>query len=81
MTAKEQLHRRVDDLTEDEALEALRMLERQAQEPGDSLAALLDAAPLDDEPPELEDDELREAREQAARGEGISLEQARAELG
>ncbi len=81
MTAKEKLRRRVDELTEDEALEALRMLEHPPQDAGDRLEALIASAPPDDEPEDYDDDELtREARDQAARGETISLEQARREL-
>ncbi len=81
MTAKEQLRRRLDDLTEAEAVEALGVLERQAQGAGDRLDALLDSAPPDDEPEDYDDDELtQEAREQAGRGEVFSHEQVRREL-
>lgn len=81
VTAKEQLRRRVDDLTEAEALEALRVLERQTEASGDRLDALLDSAPADDEPEDYDDDELtQEAREQAARGEVRSHDQVRREL-
>jgi hypothetical protein len=81
VTAKEQLRRRVDDLTEAEALEALRVLERQAEAAGDRLDALLDSALPDDEPEDYDDDEMtQEAREQAARGEVRSHEQVHREL-
>lgn len=57
------------------------MLEDQSRGAGDRLEALIASAPPDDEPEDYDDDELTmEAREQAARGETISLEQARREL-
>ena len=46
MTAKELLRERIEKLTEEEAAQALRLLDREA----DPLTALLDDAPLDDEP-------------------------------
>jgi len=81
VTAKEQLRRRVDDLTEAEALEALRVLERKAEDAGDRLDALLDSAAPEDEPEDYDDDELtQEAREQAAQGEVRSHEQVRRDV-
>jgi hypothetical protein len=77
VTAKEQLRRRIDDLSEAEAIEALRALERQAEDAGDRLDALLDSAP----PEDYDDDALtQEARDQAARGDVNSHQRVRREL-
>ena len=77
MTAKEQLRERVEKLTEDEAAETLRLLDRRS----DALTRLLDDAPLDDEPTSPEEEAaVQEAMEAAARGETITLEELRAEL-
>lgn len=79
MTAKEQLLERVQGFSEDEAAEALRVLDRRARGP---LAELLDNAPLDDEPTTPEEEKgVAEAREQIARGELISHEEIRREFG
>jgi O6-methylguanine-DNA--protein-cysteine methyltransferase len=77
MTAKEQLRERIEELTEDEAAEALRLLDQRT----DALTRLLDDAPLDDEPTTPEEEAaVQEALEAAARGETISLKELRAEL-
>jgi hypothetical protein len=77
MTAKEQLRERVEQLTEDEAAETLRLLDQRS----DHLTRLLDDAPLDDEPTTPEEEAaVQEALEAAARGETITLEELRAEL-
>ena len=77
MTAKEQLRERVEQLTEEEAAETLRLLDQRT----DPLTILLDNAPLDDEPvTEEEEAAVQIAREEIARGETISLEELRAEL-
>lgn len=77
MTAKEQLRERIEQLTEEEAAETLRLLDQRT----DSLTILLDNAPLDDEPvTEEEEAAVQIAREEIARGETISLEELRAEL-
>jgi hypothetical protein len=77
MTAKEQLRERVERLSEDEAAEALRLLDQRT----DAVTRLLDNAPLDDEPvTEEEEAAVQLAREEIARGETISLEELRAEL-
>ena len=77
MTAKEQLRERIEELTEDEAAEALRLLDQRT----DALTRLLDDAPLDDEPTTPEEEAaVQEALEAAARGETISLEELLAEL-
>lgn len=77
MTAKEQLLQRVQTFSEEQAADALRLLDQN----GDSLARLLDNAPEDDEPTSPEEDALaREALEAAARGEVISAEEIRREF-
>jgi hypothetical protein len=77
MTAKEQLLQRVQTFSEEEAAEALRLLDQRA----DSLTRLLDNAPEDDEPTSPEEDALaREALEAVARGEVISAEEIRREF-
>jgi hypothetical protein len=77
MTAKERLRRRIEQLTEDEAAETLRLLDQRR----DPLTVLLDDAPLDHEPvTEEEEAAVQIAREEIARGETISLEEFRAEL-
>ena len=77
MTAKEQLRERVEQLTEDEAAETLRLLDNRA----DPLTRMLDNAPLDDEPTTPEEEAaVQEARDEIARGETITLEQLRAEF-
>lgn len=78
MTAKEKLRERVEALTEEEAAEALRLLDQRAEDP---VLAAFEAAPLDDEPVTPEEEAaVQEAREEIARGETISLEEFRAEL-
>lgn len=79
MTAKEQLHRRVDDLTEAQAFEALRALDERLA--GDHLGALLDSVPPDDEP--VSDEEEAATAEGLAdleRGDTISHAEMRREL-
>lgn len=80
MTAKEQLHRVVEELSEAEAADALSLLVARRARP-DALDQLLADAPLDDEPTTPEEEaSVLEAREQAARGEVFSAEQIRREL-
>jgi hypothetical protein len=77
MTAKEQLLERVRAFSEEQAADALRLLDQRA----DSLSRLLDSAPEDDEPTTPEEEALvQEARDEIARGETISLDELRAEL-
>ncbi len=77
MTAKEKLRQRIETLTEEEAAEALRLLDQRP----DPLTALLDTAPIDDEPVTPEEDEaVAEARAEIARGEVISAEEIRREF-
>lgn len=79
MTAKEQLHNRVEHLSEDEAREALSLLE--ARLGHDPVRSFFDHAPLDDEPVSADEDAaVAEARGEVERGETISLEEARREL-
>lgn len=79
MTAKEQLRHRVDRLSEDEAVEALRLIA--AHLDGDPVLELFHNAPLDDEPVSAEEDAaVAEARAEFERGETVTLEQARREL-
>jgi hypothetical protein len=79
VTAKEQLRNRVECLSEDEAREALSLLE--AGLGRDSVRPFFERAPLDDEPVSAEEDAaVAEARAQVERGETVSLAQARREL-
>jgi hypothetical protein len=77
MTAKEKLRERIETLTEEEAADTLRLLDRRT----DPLSVLLDNAPLDDEPvTEEEEAAVQIAREEIARGETVSLDEIRAEF-
>lgn len=77
MSAKENLRRRVEEFSEEEAEEALRLLDRCP----DSLTAMLESAPLDDEPSSPEEEQgAAEARAEIARGEVISADEIRHEL-
>ena len=81
MTAREQLRRAVDELTEAEAADTLDYLARRRGAGDDPLGELLDRAPVDDEPTSSEEDEgAREAREQIARGEVFPAEQIKREI-
>jgi hypothetical protein len=77
MTAKEQLRQRIEQLTEDEAAETLRLLDQRT----DPLTRALSDAPLDDEPTSPEEEAaVQEVLEAAARGETVPLEEFRTEL-
>ncbi len=77
MTAKEQLRARIEQLTEDEAAETLRLLDQRIE----PVIRLLDDAPPDDEPTTPEEETaVQLAREEIARGETVTLEELRAEL-
>ena len=79
MTAKEQLRNLVDTLSEEEAATTLIVVERRRD---DAMLQALAAAPLDDE--ETTDEEDRSARDAIAeyhRGETISSDQLKRELG
>lgn len=80
MTAKEKLRQTVEQLSEEDAREALRYLDERRRR--DAVIDFLDNAPEgQDEPLSPEEEEgLREARAQAERGETIPLEELRREL-
>ena len=81
MTAKEKLRLTVEELSEAEAADTLDYLATRRPGERDALGELLETAPLDDEPTTAEEEEgLREAREQVARGEVISAEEIRREF-
>jgi hypothetical protein len=66
MTTKERLHKLVDQLSEREADEALRLI---ASRRGGDFASWLDAAPVEDEQiSEDEESAVQEAREEIATG-------------
>ncbi|MGH9030254.1 MAG: hypothetical protein ACRDV4_11655 [Acidimicrobiales bacterium] len=77
MTAKEKLHKRVEELSEEEAAAALLLLDRLP----DPLTTLLESAPLEDEPSSPEEEQgAAEARAEIARGELVSADEIRREL-
>lgn len=67
MTAKERLHNAVEAMSDEEAQVALRTL---AESSGDSVAWMLDHAPLDDEP-ETEDERCAVSEAHADRERGL----------
>jgi hypothetical protein len=77
MTAKEQLRERIEAFSEEEASEALRLLELRS----DPMIVAFRDAPADDEPltPE-EDAAIAEGRADIAAGRTVSLEEAMREL-
>jgi LmbE family N-acetylglucosaminyl deacetylase len=77
MTAKEKLRERIEALSEDEAADALRLLDMRSDP---MLTAFLDA-PEDDEPltPE-EEAAIKQSREEYDRGEAVSLDEIRHEF-
>jgi len=80
MTAKEQLRQTVEQLSEAEAQDALGYIVRRRGN-HDALSNLLERAPLDDEPTTPEEDEgVREAKEQIARGDVLSADEIRREV-
>ena len=81
MTAKEKLRETVEELTETEAAAALDYIASYRNGGNEALGDLLGNAPVDDEPTTPEEEEgLRDAREQIARGEVISAEDIRREF-
>lgn len=77
MTAKQQLRERIEGFSEDEASEALRLLDLRT----DPVIAAFHDAPLDDEPWTPDDESAAaEGRADVAAGHTVSLEQALAEL-
>ncbi len=78
MTAKEKLREQVEAFTEEEASEALRLLELRK----DPVVVAFRDAPVDDEPlTEEEERALAEADRDIAAGRTISLEELKRELG
>jgi hypothetical protein len=78
MTAKEKLRVVVEELSESEAEGALAYIVSRRH---DELGALLDSAPVDDEPTTPEEEAaVQLAREELERGETVSLDEIRAEL-
>lgn len=78
MTAKQQLRERIETLSEEEAAEALRLLDLRR----DPVMKFLDEAPLDDEPTTPgEEAAVAEARAEIERGEVISADEIRREFG
>jgi hypothetical protein len=76
MTAKEKPREVVNDLSEQEAEAALHFIDARRGQSPDALDAILDAAPLDDEPTTLEEDEgLEEPRAEYERGEVSDADQ------
>lgn len=80
VTAKEKLRQTVEELSEAEAQDALGFIVRR-QSKRDALDELLKRAPLDDEcTTSGEDQGVREAKEQIARGEVLSADEIRREI-
>ena len=78
MTTKERLHKLVDELSELEADDALRILIERREDP--VIAAFRDA-PEDDEPLTAEEEAaLERSREEYRRGEGVPLDEIRHEF-
>ena len=79
MTMKERLHQLVDELSEQEAEAALVIVERRRDGP---MLHALASAPIDDELSDPEEDaSAAEALVAYRRGDAISTEQLRGELG
>jgi len=80
MTTRERLHKLVDELSEQEADEALQLINERR---GDDVARWLDALPEEDEEiSEQEESAVQEARDEIAAGAPlISLEEIKRELG
>lgn len=78
MTTKQQLHKLVDELSEQEAEAALVIVERRRDDP---MLHALASAPIDDEPTSPEEDtSAADALASYRRGEAISSEEMRREL-
>ena len=79
MTAKERLRNLVDDLSEQEAADALALIEKRSDDP---MLRALDNAPLDDEPISAEEEAaVEEAREEYRRGEFFEPDDINREFG
>lgn len=80
MTAKDNLHRLVDELPKKDLHSAKRYLEY-LRNMGDPVLSALMEAPEDDEPTTPEENKIaEEAWQEYLRGEGISAEEAKREL-
>ena len=79
MTAKERLRTLVEDLSEEEAAAALTIVERRRADA--MLQALAAAPPDDEESTDEEDATAREALAEYGRGQAISPEQLKRDLG
>jgi hypothetical protein len=80
MTAKEKLRQAIEELSEAEAQDALGFIVRRRGE-RDALGELLANAPVDDEPTTPEEEEgVREAKAQIARGEMCSADEIKREI-
>jgi len=78
VTAKERLRNLVDELSEQEAVDALKLFQDRSGEP---MVRALDNAPIDDEPStEEEDASARKAWEEYKRGESFSADEIKREL-
>ena len=78
MTAKERLRNLVDELSEQEAAQALALFEQRSDDP---MVQALDNAPIDDEPSnEEEDASAHEAFGEYRRGESFSADEIKREL-
>lgn len=82
MTAKEKLRIAVEELSEEEAEDALRRLElEEGERTAATLDELLDNAPIDDEPETPEERRaVAEGYEDLRRGNTVSLDEIRSEL-
>lgn len=79
MTTKDRLHKLVDELSDQEAEAALVIVERRRDDP---MLHALASAPIDDEPSSAEEDAgAAKALDSYRRGEAISSEEMRQELG
>jgi hypothetical protein len=79
MTAKERLRNLVDELSEQEAANALKLFEQPSDDP---MVRALDNAPLDDEPTSPEEEAaVAEARAEYERGEFFEADEIKRELG
>ncbi|MGI8689013.1 MAG: hypothetical protein ACR2M3_10575 [Thermomicrobiales bacterium] len=81
MSIKEDVHRLVDELPDDDLPAAQRLLEALRTKEHDPLMQHLMQAPIDDEPTTPEEDAgAAEARQELQRGEGRPLSEVCAEL-
>ena len=80
-TARAELHDLIDELTEEQLVEARRYVEFVKSGYTDLLSWVLDTAPVDDEPTTPEEEAaVEEAREDVRRGRTIPLEEVKRRL-